>query len=343
MFVILLLPIYYVALQNNKDKTLFWFGVLLLFILSAFRATTVGVDTVGYMATYRAARMTNISAIWDSFITNEPLYKSIEYYCSKWGLSYRFFMGVQTFFFLTPIATGLQRLREKPIASLAYLILLGYFFCSLNITRQLLALSFCFLSYVLLEEKKYIWSILVLLLAPGFHTTALLAVVVYALYFVKPSKYIFIGLLLVSYIVPLMYDLSSYMIQFVESISVFDSFLFYIEDDFTDIGRLPIYNTLRTGIFVFALFNYKPKDRERDLFFNLSLLAVIVHNLLYGVPSWAGRIVYYFDIAFIVFFVRWSKKNTIVTIITLVYAFIYYAHHYILQHQEGIFPFVLDF
>ena len=113
--------------------------------------------------------------------------------------------------------------------------------------------------------------------------------------------------------------------------------------DFTDIGRLPIYNTLRTGIFVFALFNYKPKDRERDLFFNLSLLAVIVHNLLYGVPSWAGRIVYYFDIAFIVFFVRWSKKNTIVTIITLVYAFIYYAHHYILQHQEGIFPFVLDF
>lgn len=251
-------------------------------------------------------------------------------------------MGVQTLLFLTPITIGLRKMDEKPIASLLYLILLGFFFCSMNVTRQMIALSFCFCGYTLLERKKIVYGTLLLLISVGFHTTALLTVVVLMLLSFKPPKSLSIVVLVVSFVGPLFLNLSSYMILLVESISAFDSFLLYIDDDFSDLGRLPIYNTLRTGMFVFALYNYKIEDNKSDLFFNIALLAVVVHNLLYGVPSFVGRVAYYFDIVFITFFVRWSSNNLIASLLTMFYSVLYYFHQYIILKHDGVIPFVLD-
>lgn len=315
----------------------------MLLFLSAFRDLSVGVDTVQYLATYKSAKMSSLQAIWEDVLGKEPLYYSIEYLCSSGGLSYGSFMGIQSMLFLIPIGIGLRRDRTRPVLSLAYLILLGFFFCSLNVTRQMIATSFCFLGYVFLEDRKYFWAVLSIVLSLGFHTTAFLAIIVFALPFLNINKLWTVALLLVSFIVPVVVDLSTYLTLFANNLSVFESFMLYLDDDFNDLGRLPIYNAIRTAMFIFAAFNYKARNGQKDLIYKVALLAVIIHNLIYGVPSYVSRIVYYFDIAFIIFFVRWGNKNIIATSLSLFYAILYYFHQYIILKHDGVIPFELDF
>ena len=345
MFILLVLPLYYLLFHNSRDRVLFYFGVFLLFFLSAFRATSVGVDTLTYLSDYNYSKTEDLKYLWNNYFTEEPIYFSLASLFSRWGYSYRFFMIIQSFLFLVPITFGLRILNEKPIASLTYLILLGYFFCSLNLTRQLIALSFCFLGYCLIEKKRFLLSLWTFIVAIGFHTASIVAIIAFVLCFIpldRIYKIITIIVLVLSYSIPMVIDLSSYMVSSVEQFALFNSFLYYIEQEFSTLDRLPIYNTLRTGLFIYAIYNYKSPEGETDLFYNLAFLAVIINNLLYGAPSWVGRIVYYFDFAFIVFFVRWSLKNRVVTVLTLFYSILFYIHHYIIQHQEGIYPFVMN-
>lgn len=339
MFIPLILPIYYILFGKSKDKVLFYIGLLFLFFLSTFRAMSVGVDTIGYLDSYRWAQSSNLNYVWEDFFLREPIYYTIEYLCIKGGLSYRFMMVIQTLLFLTPLAIGINRIKEKPIAILAFVVLLGFFFASLNVTRQMIAVSFCFLGYVLLDEKKYVPSIIVLILAMGFHTTAALALVILALPFINLGKIWVMMVILATYALPLVLDISTYLTELTTSLALFDSFSLYLDEDFDEVGRLPIYNTIRSGMFVYAAFNYQKKDTNTDLFYKISLIAVIVHNLLYGAPSYVTRIVFYFDIAFIVFFVRWGRKNTLATYFTILYAVLYYFHQYIILKHDGVIPF----
>lgn len=343
MFIPLILPIYYILFWKNKDKVLFYVGLLFLFLLSAFRAMSVGVDTIGYLDSYRWAQSSNLNYVWDGFLTNEPIYYTIEYLCIKGGASYRVMMVIQTLLFLTPLAIGINRIKEKPIAILAFVILLGFFYASLNVTRQMIAVSFCFLGYVILEERKYVLSIIMLIIAMGFHTTAALAIVIFALPFINLGKIWVTIIVLVTYAIPMVIDVSTYVTELTYSLSLFDSFTLYLEEEFDEVGRLPIYNTIRTGMFIYAAFSCQKKDIHADLFYKIAIVAVIVHNLLYGAPSYVTRIVFYFDIAFIVFFVKWGRNNKLAGLLTIFYAVLYYFHQFIMLKHDGVIPFVLDF
>ena len=154
-------------------------------------------------------------------------------------------------------------------------------------------------------------------------------------------------IILVSYAIPMVLDVSKYVtemtynLSLLDSFNSFNSFTYYLENEFDEVGRLPIYNTIRSGIFIYAAFNYQKKDKKTDLFYKISLVAVIVHNLLYGAPSYVTRIVFYFDIAFIVFFIKWSKGNVVATSLTIFYAVLYYFHQYIILKHDGVIPFDL--
>lgn len=114
-----------------------------------------------------------------------------------------FFIGLNKREFLIVIATIIQipifftmyKYSEQPLTSVLWYFSFGNFLFTFSGLRQSIAMAICFFAYRFIREKKFINYIISIILASGFHSSALFCLILYPLYYLNLNqKKVFIAL-----------------------------------------------------------------------------------------------------------------------------------------------------
>lgn len=153
-----------------KDKKVGYFLFFILFVLASSRGQNVGADTVAYLD---KSYIEDHSELDFSLISIEDwgsqvelltrlLYKLI----SSLNLDPRFVLIIFSFVTLFFFTKAIQRFKVNLAYALVFYVVLGFYFRSFNIVRQLCAVSILLYSYSFLQEnglRQFIFFIGVLI------------------------------------------------------------------------------------------------------------------------------------------------------------------------------------
>ena len=338
MLVYIALLIVLFSLRNEKKQWAFFLGLLTMFVISGFRGIYVGTDTRFYDEVY-STFLLDYHSIIDVWSEAEPLYYSIFYLFKIWGLSFRWVLLVSSILYLAPIGYILFKSNDTRVKSLLFFLLLGMFFFGFNGMRQAIAMSFTFVGCYYLEKNNIKIFIICLAIAMGFHLSSIVALVFPLLRFIKFDKWLLITLLYVSYILPQIFDL----LPLISTVTIMSdditNYAHYLDYDIISVGRIPIVGTVQTLLFTYIIIRNDNNEIKNDFYFKVSLFCIILDNLLYVSPSWASRIVLFFELPMIVYFVRWCKRSSLDAILIYVYALVNYIYYYLFLGTNGILPY----
>lgn len=163
------------ALRFKKNSTLFVvLFLILLWVLTAFRAPEIGNDTLNYISFYHTIGETGLYG-------DLELEMGYKIYCL---VLYR--LGLNAHHFLIVTATicwlGVGIYILKYSKNILFSLCLAFCFCFSNFTnilRQDIAMVITLYVYVLFKHKKYVRSFLLLVLAGLFHTSAFCFILIY--------------------------------------------------------------------------------------------------------------------------------------------------------------------
>lgn len=176
----------YLAYKTN-DRKRFWIysvvSIAVVVLLAGLRAYSVGIDVMSY---YEKARY------WKGAINAKSLFAYMKYYIGlKYGEplfallvgtiakitgEYRVFLFSTQAIIVTGVYIGV--FRQRKYINPAFVLLLFYllfFNHSLNIIRQYIAMAIVFAAFADIQEKKYLRYCIAVVVAMGFHTTAVIA------------------------------------------------------------------------------------------------------------------------------------------------------------------------
>lgn len=179
LLIVLILILF--PLDKGKNKTLYIIAItLLLIVIGGFRSEMIGTDTPGYVQNYLISKY----YWWDwhnRLNENEPLFYAFQHTLSSAGYSYTVFLTFVAAFYYSVIAIFIRRFSKDARLSFLLFIALGQFLFSMAGIRQTLAMGFQLLCFMSLLDKKYLKSVIYLLLACGFHITSIAFAIVYLL------------------------------------------------------------------------------------------------------------------------------------------------------------------
>lgn len=158
----------------------------------AVRAKNMGIDTEMYIEIYESQKY---STITDHV---EPLYGFLNKILFQYKAPIWMLQGCCGALTLIPLAFVFKKVSVNPILSLFfYYALFGYLY-SFNAVRQMIAISFVLLAYTYYPQK--IKTILFIIIATGFHTSAIIASAIFLTPHVKTKRASTIWLLSLSFI-----------------------------------------------------------------------------------------------------------------------------------------------
>lgn len=171
--------------ENSSDlllKALF----VLIFLLFALRASSVGRDIPGYENIYKWTEYYD----WDdySYVYFENGYILLMKVCSALGMNFQWFLAVVASITLYPIYLFIKRYSsDKCLSCLIYVSYIMFEF-DLTAVRQALAMSISLLAFMCLMERKKGYLIKYLLLvwiASEFHQSAWVCILILPLLYLK--------------------------------------------------------------------------------------------------------------------------------------------------------------
>lgn len=278
--------------ENNKAAylTLFFF-LILIFTL---RYQTITGDAVTYVYDFQYNKKT-IGDVFN-FLLNvrEPLFTLVEYLCQQITNNYTFY------FFITslPICIGITVLfkeeSEDYFVSMLILLVVGIVqFCTAGL-RQSMALGFCFIAYKFIKEEKLVPFVLFIIIAFGFHRSALVFIIAYPLRKYKTSSFYFV-------IVALFFVLGLTRSQVIQRIVGFliagdEKYNNYLQGEQAR-TNYSMY-IIQLVMFIFC-FLYKDKicknNKLGDLLFNLTFILLCIQSLANSIAEFF-RLSYYFSV-----------------------------------------------
>lgn len=341
--------------KNKKKKNSIFFVVLglsLPILLAAYRKIGVGTDTKVYISFdfYRALRFNNIFEYFKSS-ENEILHLSINYIVSRLTSNLQILFGVmQTIVVLLIYGIARNNKKVSPIWFTYMLLMFMYYNKSLNMLRQMISCLIVLYAFNFLEEKNYKKFFLFVIVALGFHKTAVMGIVIFFFYEFTKTKNAVVKFYLL--IVCLLFALFNYtnLITLAVNMGLLEKrYLAYINMVKVNVSTTEmIIKTVMMGIvLIFSKALYQ-KDK-RNLFF---CFLIVIDFILYcfgNFSSYAERFSYYFGVFQIMNFIQIPNigKNGydvtalrfIIGISALLYSNIIYG---ILKLDETV-PYILYF
>ena len=195
------------TLKLRNTKAYLYVCFFILFLISSFRSLDVGIDTSQYYNHFNIISNTSIFDIISRyrFASMEIGYNLLCKFC---------FLIIPNYFFLQLVVSAINcfgmmhfirfNVSNVYIGLISYLGL-GVFFYSMNLSRQMIAVTFVALSWDYLRQNKLIKSFLLLILASLFHVTAIIFILVYVIYILKDYEgfykvaIVFIILVIINY------------------------------------------------------------------------------------------------------------------------------------------------
>lgn len=193
-FVLCLIMIFlYFIIHSSKrstkvnDNLFLLCAFCILFLLVAYRATNIGNDTPSYIKIFK-----NCAIFKWQYLNFNTRYE-IGYIIINILLGYvssktRFFLVTTSFIFNYSIYKFVKKNSKNYLFSVIIYINLLFFYQSMTMMRQFLALSIILLSFDFVKEKKFLKYLIMVLIASSFHTTAILGIFIYPMYNMKYSN-----------------------------------------------------------------------------------------------------------------------------------------------------------
>lgn len=341
--------IFFVYADKTSNKKLLVLGIIILSLLSGFRGISVGFDTPYY---YKA------------FIQDFPV--SWQFKEEGFRIVCRFLIKIlqnPTWLFVLVasitnylIIVRLWELRKNHnFVVMVLLYFLIYYFNTMNIMRQFICVAVIFYSTKLLEKKKYLLFISIVLLCTQIHKSAILALVIMAIYyfqgFSKKNKIIFGIPCMAIFIVVVKYILdfeSAEINNYLGAHNTIDNF------NYTFLYRVAAY------VFSYLLYKSKMKvvissakknlikEEQDNKFFSNNIIVYGV-GLIFGSLglffNHAARIGLYcmiFEITYWGFLTQKDKNKNLNLLLIIIYAIYVFASELILNGSQ-IFPYYVNF
>jgi len=285
--------------KKDLDATIsfFLFAVLLLFIGLRHE---VGGDWSSYMTWYQNIEKNGLDLSIKQVLTSDFGYNLANWFSAKLGFGIYGVNTICAFIFLIGLFKfsslfGTQKYDGLLIAYpyLTMVVAMGY-------TRQAAAMGFVFMAYYKFLKKKYNSSYILSFLATFFHKSSLL--ILPFLMIISPKRrYLFTDIVLYSAVAV---GLIGWAYQ--EILERF--YKFYVESQMSSEGGLvrglmnfiPAAGYILTG----PLWKDKLKEEEKKFWFWTAVVVVILVPLSFAKLTFADRMLLYFSVIQIFFFVR---------------------------------------
>lgn len=177
----MLLIIVFCALKERNTlsvyhkKRIFFIALIPVFVLIAFKAESVGTDTLTYYKSYESARDYGMSSLEDSsFDRVEPGYKFLLYLLRLFKADAQFLSIIVA---SLVVYTLYKVIRENSInwsLALFFFVTMGFFQFTMSGIRQTSAICFSMLSYRFIKKRKLLPFLLLILLGASFHKSVVL-------------------------------------------------------------------------------------------------------------------------------------------------------------------------
>lgn len=184
IYILTLLLIILSALVNLKDKKgekiFIKQSIIITALVMAFRSTSVGADTEHYSELYLFASRVG----WHNLAGQgvEIGYLAFMKMCSFICEDYYFFQIVYSVIFALLFYSVFKDLESPFLVMILYLCS-GFYLYSFNIQRQMLSTALLFYSWKCAIDKRWIKLVVCILIAEAFHTTSVIGLIPFLLYY----------------------------------------------------------------------------------------------------------------------------------------------------------------
>lgn len=253
--------------KETKDKLFLIITFFVLFILVGTRAMNVGNDTLSYLDLFKKSSIFKMS-ILDSNTYYEKGYLIFNVLLSYISSSSRFFMFAMSLIFNYAVFKFIKDNSKNYLLSVLMYINLLFFYQSMTMMRQFLALSIVLLfSFKYVKEKNLVKFLISIIVASLFHSTALIAVFIYPIYYLNYNRKRVLIIIIASIFALLSLNQIYPLIA-----SILNKETYYI----TMVGETKLANIISTLIYsimyIFSLCIVKQDKRQKYGFYLYSLL-----------------------------------------------------------------------
>jgi hypothetical protein len=346
IILVVLLAAGYFFLQS-KYKLFCLYAFILITIVSGFRDINVGFDTSG--SYFRGYLFQNALGIND-IIENEQVggfekgFTILEYIVAHFvGTS---LYGYFIFIFITSFITcffftlAIYRSKVNPLMGFIMYIAFDLFSFSMSAIRQSLAMSLVLFGFTLLREKKYVYYILINLLAGTMHQSAFICLALPILLNIKLSIKNQVILLLV--LIAIISVTSTILTPIIDTYFAEKEYDAFTEKSGTSYLALFYFCFCALNI-IERIFDYRNGIKDKNyIFFWLFIIQAFVGSFI-TINALIFRINLYFLIITVCFYIPYilqnRKKATIIKLTYIVISIAYFGYYVIYKDDCGIFPY----
>lgn len=175
---------------------------VMLVLLAAFRAKTVGADTPGYILDYKNLHYYSFKGLLSRYEGYGGYYILSKIF-DNWDLPVTVWFGFVETVYVSSMYFFIKKYSYNPLLSILVFITCGLFMFSLAGLKQTLAMGFMMYSFLSFVDKKYFLSAILGIYAFTCHAAVLIMLFGYILYCFKSSKsfyYIVIGCVIITFV-----------------------------------------------------------------------------------------------------------------------------------------------
>lgn len=319
-------------------------------IWAGCRDLTVGVDVLVYMQPqFLVAQSCTYSFFLEKYPYLEPLYGLLVYLSASYSNNIFWLFFFQQFIILFLVYFSYSQLKKHfPSYAVFIVYFLLFFHYSLCYVRQMLALSFCLVSFSFLLRRRVIKSLVAFLPAIGFHSTAFVYLAVYPIFYLANKQavrtirlFMIIGICIPILLIFYMEDI---LIFFVSQHVLPAKFSLHALDLVIGVKNFP-HATFIYCFFMFIILQYscrKNYNNEQYLLFKcLLFLCAILCPLGYFVHTIAARCILYFLFLSIIFLpmIVYKKKDINLFVLVVCFLLFYWYKDVVIGNVGGCFPY----
>lgn len=323
---------------TKKDLVLGKIIFIFLFVLSAFRGPNVGDDTINYFFNdLQSADFDINSNVKYSFEITYQYVSRMIYFLGLPSNCIIFFLSFITFYFLDLSARRLK-INLTDISFYYYATLL--FFISLNISRQMAAVSVVLLAYTYLidkNEKKRFFFFPLMLFAASIHISAIIFMAIYLLRYLPEIRYYDKKILVFTCFVALFLLLMASKERILETLVPYlamwelydnESLTYISLSDTTIVSFIVHFSKLIINVSVLLWLNKTNQNKVLQHLFFITIIASILFAVIVGNML---RLLYYLQIvcliAYSLFFsydrIRKNKKAQLLFLYFILVSFVH--------------------
>ena len=190
----------------NISKLTFICICFILFFFMAFRADTVGADTINYVNIFRNINYRRLDGLLYSNVNLGDYYVKVENGYALYNIIINFFSDtphtitfVNSLLIIVLLFAAIKNQSPDILLSIWLYITLGVFQTEMNMARNAIGILLCYIGFKYIKERNFIKYLIIVLLATSFHFTSIIFIPLYWLAEIKLSaKNISIGFIVIT-------------------------------------------------------------------------------------------------------------------------------------------------